>query len=289
MTPDAIVAVSTLAFHGYGFERILERISVMGFSYVEPAMISSYYDEMNDSFFSVEQARKLRVLISTSGLRVIAISAHMDLGLQNSAEGFRRRMAFARELGAAYIHTNGTTWKNHASLMKNLESILPAAEADGLVITLENPGDGDDNIIGSGKEGSQFIAYVGSRCLRLNYDFSNAHSYSRGKLDIAKDFEFASPFVAHMHLKDMLPDGQDWLFVPVGTGVTDYRTIFRSILQQESLAPMSIELPVRYKRGADFKMIRDPSADPPPLEKICRMILDSKEYVLKQLGLSAFQ
>lgn len=289
LIPDVVLAVSTLAFHGYDIERALARITAMGFSYVEPAMISSYYDEMTDSFFSVEQASRLRALIAANGLRVVAVSAHMDLGLQSSAEGFRRRMAFARELGATYIHTNCTLWKNYSCLMHNLESILPAAEADAIVVTLENPGDGDSNVIGSGKEGAQFVSHVGSRCLRLNYDFSNAYSYSGGTLNLVEDFEAAAPFVAHMHLKDMLLHGQDWLFVPIGTGITGYHAIFRSLLRQEHLAPMSIELPLRFKRGADFKMRSDQSGDPPQLERICRMIQDSKQYVRHQLGSRAMR
>lgn len=275
-----VLAVNTLAFHGYEFVRIVEEIKALGFSYMEPALISSYYAEMDDGYFSSERAKRLSALISGQGLAVIAVSAHMDLGTATAVESFQRRMDVALELGARYIHTNSTTKEKTSVFMFNLEQLVPCAESSGLVITLENPGDGENNIIGSGEEGAALIQKIGSSNLRLNYDFSNVYSYSKGRIKAEDDFKKALQFSAHLHLKEMRRDGERWQFVSVGKGITDYKSVFRYLAEHEVNLPMSIELPLRFYRGSDFKIQYTPHNKPPPLSEIHKVLQESKEFVL---------
>lgn len=277
------LAVNTLAFHGYEFAQIVEEIKALGFSYVEPALISSYYAEMDDEYFSTKQAKRLSALICEQGLTVIAMAAHMDLGTEGAVESFRRRMDFALELGAQYIHTNSTTKEKTSFFMCSIEQLLPYAESSGLVIALENPGDGANNIIGSGEEGATLIQKIDSQHLRLNYDFSNAYSYSKGKIKAEEDFRQALPFCAHLHLKEMRHDGMQWHFVPIGEGITDYKSVFNYLAKQEMDLPMSIELPLRFYRGSDFKIQCDPDSKPPPLSEIREVLQESKEFILLNL------
>jgi sugar phosphate isomerase/epimerase len=279
-----LLSVNTLAFHGYPMAQAFEQIREIGFEYVEPALISNYYEEMTDSYFSQSTADEMRRSMQAHGLRAIALSAHMDMGLERSVDSFRKRMDVAYLIGASYIHTNATAWGNYRRLMSTLEKLIPVAEANGLVICLENPGDGECNVVGSGKEGAQLISHFASKNLRLNYDFSNAISYSKGKADIDRDFRQAAPYVAHVHLKDMRPLGTGWVFTPIGSGSTGYREIFTSILEQEFHAPMSIELPLRFKRAGDFKIMLDRRVKPCPLRTIRQILRASKDFVEQHLG-----
>lgn len=277
------MAVNTLAFHGYEIAQALEQIKALGFSHVEPALISSYYAEMDDGYFSAERARSLSAMISGHGLAVAAMSAHMDMGETGSVESFRRRMDFALDLGARYLHTNATTEEKASVFMNNLEALLPHAESTGLVITLENPGDGEENIIPSGKQGAALIRKIGSPNLRLNYDFSNVYSYSKGSTKPEEDFRHALPYCAHLHLKEMRPDGKRWRFVSIGGGITDYGSIFGCLAERQIDLPMSIELPLRFFRGPDFKIRYNPEVEPPPLSSICAVLRESKDWILANL------
>jgi sugar phosphate isomerase/epimerase len=277
------LAVNTLAFHGYELAQILEQVKALGFSYVEPALISSYYPEMDDAYFSPERAKKLSAMISGHGLTVAAMSGHMDMGEAGSVESFRRRMDFALEMGARYLHTNATTKEKASVFMNNLEALLPHAQSTGLVITLENPGDGEQNIIPSGKQGAALIRKIGSPNIRLNYDFSNVYSYSRGKMRPEDDFRHALPYCAHLHLKEMRPDGTRWRFVSIGGGITDYGSIFGHLMEHEIDLPMSIELPLRFYRRSDFKIHYDPAVGPPPLSSICGILRESKDFIQANL------
>jgi len=160
-----VLAVNTLIFHGYKFDQTFEEISRLGFLYVEPALINSYYPEIDDSYFSQEKnIKQLKNLLSANGLKVAAVGAHIDLGAIGAFESFRKRMDFAHNLGVQYIHTNSTQKSNYSVFLTNLEKLLPLAESYNLVITLENPGDGENNILSSGEEGaSLYCPYVPKR------------------------------------------------------------------------------------------------------------------------------
>ena len=47
---------------------------------------------------------------------------------------------------------------------------------------------------------------------------------------------------------------------------------------------MSIELPIRFNRGSDFKIKYDPENNIPPLSEIRRVLKDSKDFILKSFA-----
>ena len=277
-----VLSANTLAYHGYDFARAFDEIRRIGFQYVEPALISGYYPEITGDFFSPRQARRFAGWIAASGLRVVAVGVHMDLGAADGIAAFLRRLDFASELGASYAHTNSATPSRKKTFLRNLDSLLPEAERRGLVITLENPGDGEDNILASGVAGSALVREIGSAHLRLNYDFSNVYSYSRGAVRPEEDFLHALPATAHFHLKDMVREQDHWRFVAIGRGLTDYGRILSTIRRRP--LPMSLELPLRFWRDADFWIRFDPDSEPPGLERIRQALASSRDFVLRGLA-----
>ena len=244
-----------------------------------------YYPEIDDSYFSQRKnIEQLKNLISANGLKVAAVGAHIDLGLETAAESFRKRMEFAHSLGAQYIHTNSTQKSNYSVFLNNLNRLLPIAETLKLIITLENPGDGENNILSSGEEGARLIDKIESPYLRLNYDFSNTYSYSKGKIKPEDDFKKALPFTAHMHLKEIQTYGDEWRFVAIGQGITDYKDIFQYLSENKIFLPMSIELPIRFKRRSDFKIEYDPENPVPLIDEIRKVLKNSKAFILKNFS-----
>jgi sugar phosphate isomerase/epimerase len=278
MEVPPVLAVNTLAFHGYELSTAFEAIKSLGFTHVEPALISSYYPEFDEAFFSVSEALKMKRLITESDLKVRAMGGHMDLGAAGAVPRFVRRMEFAKELGASIIHTNSTTREKLPAFFRNLVELAEVARSLDLVIALENPGDGQDSVLASGRQGAELIEMLGLPFVRLNYDFSNTYSYSKGAIIPEEDFRAALPFTAHWHLKEMRSVNDEWEFVAIGHGITDYNYIFENT-KSENLPPMSIELPLRFYRGADYKITRDPQTDPVSLEKILQVLDSSKKFV----------
>ena len=58
------------------------------------------------------------------------------------------------------------------------------------------------------------------------------------------------------------------------------------LMENEIYLPMSIELPLHFTRGSDFKIKYDPDNEPPSLSEINKVLRDSKDYILENLSLS---
>jgi sugar phosphate isomerase/epimerase len=235
-----VVAINTLAWHGHAFEVAFAEIAALGACWVEPALIGNYYPEMTDVWFSGAGSRGMRARIAANGLGVAAVGAHMDLGRPGARDAFLRRIDFAAGLDALFVHTNTARASQEQEFLATLEELIPASEAAGLTICLENPGDGD------------------------------------GEVRLEQDLAAALPFAAHLHLKEIAPDKRGrWRFVAIGSGVTDYAAIPERI---EAL-PVAIELPLRHHRGADWKIAPDPAAPPVPLDEIREVLSRSLRFV----------
>ncbi len=180
------------------------------------------------------------------------------------------------------MHTNTSQRQRERDFLAAVEAVIPIAERAGITICLENPGDGSDNIVDSGRAGADLVERIGSPCVRLNYDFSNIYSYSRGALRPEQDYVDALPVAAHLHLKEIARDGFGWRFVPIGAGVTHYDTILRRLGSEAP--PLAIELPLRHHRGPDWRIALDPREPPVALPAIRAAMTQSLRFVAEHLG-----
>ncbi|MHC4680333.1 MAG: sugar phosphate isomerase/epimerase family protein [Planctomycetota bacterium] len=280
------IAINTLAYHGYDLSTALREISDLGASYVEPAYIQSYYDDMDESWFDEENARAVRGLLSQYGLKSVAVAAHMDIGATNAVMRFAERMEFAREVGARLVITNATQKSAEILFYNNIQKLADRAEQLGLIIALENPGDGCNSLLSSGECAASVIEKIGYDSVKLNYDFSNVFSYSKGKRRPEDDMNYALPHIAHLHLKNIRPENDEWVFTDLASGEIDYRRILSTLVQQSSIVPMSIELPLRFGYDSTFDFKRSASGGPPPpVDRIRNMLKSSLEYVQGRLAL----
>lgn len=274
-----VLSVSTIAFHGYSLEKAVETISDLGVGYVELAFMTNYFKEITEESFTAENAASVRRLLSDHGVSAHALSGHLDMGLNGSAARFKRRMEFAREVGAKIVNTSATSISNGERFNRNMEEILPFAESMGLVICLENPGDGEGSLLGCAEDGSRLIRSFGSPSVRLNYDFANTFLYSKGAAVPEEDCKRALPYIGHCHVKDVGFQHNVWRPVEIGTGIVNYRSIFQSLLESRSETPLSVELPFRFYWRADFRFISDVTTQPLPLETISERIDRSVRFI----------
>lgn len=102
---------------------------------------------------------------------------------------------------------------------------------------------------------------------------------------------YALPHIAHLHLKNIRPEKDEWVFTDLASGEIDYRRILSTLVQQSSIVPMSIELPLRfgYDSAFDFKRSSSSGPPPPPLDQIRSILKSSLEYVQGRLALKGSQ
>lgn len=275
MTP--IISVNTMAYQGYALDSAFKKIADLGATHVELSFTTGYVEGLSEDYFSVKNAKAVKRMIVDTGLDTIALGGHINLGADDAVDAFKRRIDFAGEIGAGIIHTNAAPSVLQDRFYRNIEVLAEFAEDRNMVIALENPGDGRDTLVHSGKSGASVIERIGSESVRLNYDVSNTYSYSGGGVLPESDIRYALPCLAHLHFKDMKKIQGGWLFTEIGKGVIHYPELFEALAEQAVQVPIAIEFPRNYQRNEKFQMQKISS--PPDLGEINRIIKGSLDYI----------
>jgi len=275
------VALNTLVFSGYSWEKALEETARLGVLFIEPVYISKYDPGLTEDYFTETNATKLSSQITRSGLHIRSLASHMDMGLKDTVDVFRRRMIFAKNIGSEIILTNTSYREHERQFYDNMQVLCGMAEELKLTIALENPGDGQGYIMNNAGEGARIIKKIGSDRVKLNYDFSNFHTLSKGKETYDRGLGDALPHIAHLHLKNVRQQDTNWLIGGLSEGIIDYKSLFREYPALLKL-PMSIELPVRFAYDAafDFVPLR---GERPSLEQIHKIVQDSIRFLENNL------
>lgn len=272
------LAINTLAFNGYSWETALSETVRTGVRYVEPVFISKYDRALQESYFTPANAAILLTQLQHAGLGVRSMASHMDMGLTDTVEIFQKRMEFAKILGAGIILTNTSHLENERQFFINMEILSRVAAELGLTIGLENPGDGQGYLLNNAADGIRILQQLDSEWVKLNYDFSNIHTLSKGKITYDTGLGNALKHIGHLHLKNVKRQGDHWTVCGLGEGVIDYKALFLSYPALLEL-PMSIELPVRFGYDSDFHFVMQEPALP-PLSIIRSLLHDSIIYLL---------
>jgi len=282
---ERIVSISAAPYDGYDFPRVLESLAACGATHVEPAFIVGYTEPFDESAFTAERGRQYAAWLAASGLGCYAFSSHIDLGRPDAVEVFTGRMHFAAQLGARVINTNAAARHLSAGFFRNIEVLARQAEALGLIIGLENPGDGSDNLINTGSDGIALIRRLGHPALRLNYDAGNTISHRPfdrpDGVAPAADARLALPACAYTHIKDVRVSADGYFFTPLGQGDIDCAAILRAVALTS--LNLSIELPLRLHRGPDAQPQR--RAQPVPLAEIEAALRRSLAFVEHHLSM----
>lgn len=247
------ISVSTLAFDGYDHSLALDEIAKLGVSFVEPAYIHGYLD-FDESVFAEKAATKFEVSLKNSGLSVVAVSAHVDTGLPSAVEQLKRRIEFARCIGAEMVITMASTKLRETEFFSNIERILPFAEDSGITLSLENAGAGVGNLISDAHDAAGVMTRFRNPSLRVNYDFGNIVVCSAKRPET--DFEAVLPWASHFHLKDVSVERQGWRFPAIGDGSIDFRTILGRLKSVAPGIPLGIETPLSIARPSRDRVIR---------------------------------
>ena len=270
------VSISAAPYDGHAFPAVLDSMAACGVRFVEPAFITGYTEQVDEAMFSAGNARQCRRWLDASGLACHAFSSHMDLGRGDAVDVFTRRMAFAAALGARVINTNAAARGNTVAFFDNIGPLARAAEALDMIIGLENPGNGVDNLINTAADGLALIAELGLPAVRLNYDPGNAASHRPGKINPVAAAVAAIPGCAHLHVKDLvIEDG--WRFVPPGQGVIGYDGIMPALVAAG--VPFGVELPLRMRRLPNGQPLR--ADEPVPLPQIEEAVKACLAYVAR--------
>ncbi len=270
------VSVSTVVFDGYAMDLCFEMLADLGFTLVEPAFIAGYV-AFDETAFTPAEATRMARRLADFGLRAQAISAHIDLGLPDSATRLERRAEFAAGVGAPILITNATSVERQGRFLATLDAVLPRIGNLGLMLALENPGHGTGALLDCGISGARVLAAFPDPALRLNYDVGNAMTYGACRTDALADLQAAAPVVAHVHLKDVIEDEAGWHFCPVGDGIVGIAAVLDWLARTHPDLPLGLELPLRLFRPGFADPVRRPH--PPSLDEIRQALRRSSDFL----------
>lgn len=274
--------ISTGAYDGYDFATAFGEIAALGVHFVEVAFIEGYTTPFSEDVFTPAYAAELRDLLKENQLRCHSFSGHMDLGRPEAAELFGRRMEFARALGAGFIVSNAAREGQRDQFMDNIQTLARLAEQLGLQIALENPGDGQANLLDNGTRGQELIREINSPVVGINYDPGNLLSHCFEKVRPEEDYRAALDNIIHLHVKDVQADSEGWHFTEIGKGAIDYASILREVIDLDRVIPLSLEIPLRLRRGRDAAPRK--SSQPVALEVIRPVMQGSVAFMRNLLA-----
>jgi sugar phosphate isomerase/epimerase len=179
------------------------------------------------------------------------------------------------------INTNAALRDRAEGFFRNIETLAAHAERLDMIIALENPGNGEDNLFNVAQDGLDLIERIGSPYVRLNYDAGNTVSHRPGQVDPAQDALAAMPACAHVHIKDVQTRPEGYFFVPLGEGEVGCSTILKAMRGREDLN-LAIELPLRLHRDPAAQPVRHRSRV--DLSKIESILRRSLAFVRNQLS-----
>lgn len=267
------VSVSTIAYDGYDLEVTLNQLSQLGVQYVELDAIEGLSEhitslDLEDSGF----AEKISSIMTELGLRSLAFSGHIDLTREGAVPDFEKRMRFARNLGVKIINTFSGPVEKIDNFYKNIAAIDKIAKSLDLMVALETHGD-----IISDKSSLEAIEKINSDNIKVNYDFVNTFHAAEGKIDIEEDFKSMLLHIVYLHLKDTRIQADIWEFPQIGTGIMDYRNIFKVLKHSKKNIPLCIELPLRLEKEKGGPPAK--TKPRPKIEQINSAVSGSLEYV----------
>ena len=271
------ILISTAAFDGYDLSTAIAEIAAIGADAVEVAFIEGYTDPFTEEDFNQTHADEIGADLEKYNLPCLSFSAHMDMTKANAVSIFKKRMSFARMLGAKYIVSNAAPLQNRDEFMANIVELGQTANELGITIVIENPGDGKPNVIDTAQKGAAVIDEIGLDTVKINYDAGNLISHCFEKVKPEEDFRFAISQTVHYHIKDVERRGDAWGFTEIGRGMIDYRSILKEVVADPRPLPLSLEIPLRIARATDASPIRN--VTPVALDKIRSVLDNSIEFV----------
>lgn len=171
--------------------------------------------------------------------------------------------------------------KNCRDEITRLNEARRRAEKLEMIIGLENPGNGEDNLFNLAVDGLRLLERIDSPFVRLNYDAGHTVSHRPALTDPAGDALLALSGCAHLHRKDVQSRRDGYYFVPIGDGDLDSVTILQSVKARPALN-IAIEVPLRFHRDLTEKPCRN--RKPVDLGEIERALRKSLDFVQRQLG-----
>lgn len=260
------LAGHTNSYHTYGFEEALAGIAEAGYSSVELSAVPGWTEHVDLD----RDPGEVRRLLDHYGLTAVSLSGHSDLttreGLEHGVKAVRWAAAYGIPIMNTAVGGHQSADEDEGAFLANMGELADAAEAEGVVVTLEIHGD----IMASSDVTIPLMEKIGRDSIKVNYDTANVEFYSGQRA--VDDLPKITRYLAHVHLKETTGGKGNWNFPAIGDGTVDFGRVLKILADAGYAGPLSVEL--------EF------TGEPwPPLAEVTDSMRRSYEH-LSALGLS---
>jgi sugar phosphate isomerase/epimerase len=270
------IACSTLAYAEHPPDVALASIAAAGYRYVEVAAMPGYCDHLVEPDEPEDRTiARARSLLDAYGLRLISLSAHIDLipappghlpafSADQALNMLMSRVRIAGALGASVVNTQGVNPASPRDLDEFLARIAIVADeavAAGVKLAIETA----DGLTASGASVHDLMTRLEGVPVHINYDTGNLPFYSG--LDPVAEYPAMHDYVVHVHMKDHRGSPGDYDFPALGEGSLDLVGFARQLRQLGYDGPVSAEIEFQH-----------PTARPPKAE-IDRAVAVSRAWL----------
>ncbi|MFW6162854.1 MAG: sugar phosphate isomerase/epimerase family protein [Planctomycetota bacterium] len=189
----------------------------------------------------------LQALIAEAGLEVEALAVFGFFRDEQGAAILRRRVDFARALGATTIvlgcHDASEPASERPRYYELIREVADYAAPRGIRFALEIQA----GMVQNAETALTTLDAIDRPNLGINFDTANLLYYN-DDCDPAAELKAMAPRVVHVHLKDILRGASraEHRFPPFGQGEVDFRTVFDVLHDAGFYGPFSFEVESYY-------------------------------------------
>jgi L-ribulose-5-phosphate 3-epimerase len=230
---------STICFKPYSLEEALTGLAAAGFESVEIGAVKGFLEHLDPDDLGADAIASTRELLKANGLRVVSMSGHAQLHLEEGRDRLRRVLHAGAELGIHVLNTftgDAETEEERAAFFENVRAIADEAKQLGVVLCIET----DSNLMPTAEAGVRLLTEIGHDWIRINYDPGNVVYYAG--VSPEADLRHALGLLGHVHLKDKRGGKGVLDFPPLGDGDLDLPAMLGEIRDSGFSGPVSMEI-----------------------------------------------
>jgi L-ribulose-5-phosphate 3-epimerase len=241
---------STICFKPYSLDEALSGLAAAGFENVEIGAVKGFLEHLDPDDLGPRAIAETRAALGASGLRVVSMSGHAPLHLQEGYDRLRRVLHAGAELGIVALNTftgDAESDEERAAFIANVRKVADEARELGVVLCIET----DSNLMPTGKAGVDLLAEIGHDWIRINYDPGNVVYYAGASPE--EDIKHVLGLVGHVHLKDKRGGKGVLDFPPLGEGELDIPAMLGELRDAGFSGPVSMEVEFTNYEWPDWK------------------------------------
>ncbi|MCL2415343.1 MAG: sugar phosphate isomerase/epimerase [Defluviitaleaceae bacterium] len=216
----------------------MEKARETGIDEIQLAFAKAISDyDFSAGHFSPGFARFVRQNLQKNGLHVPVLGSYINpvakdpITRKLEIAKFMENMKYAKYIGADMVGTEtGDFYEGgYEILIDTMKILIETAEKLGVIIAVEGV---TTHTLHSPKVISQFLDDISSPNMQIIFDPANLIDHTNvNQQDIMFDevFRLYGGKVIAIHLKDLIIEGENKKYVPIGEGVLDYHALFRRL------------------------------------------------------------